>query len=595
VTPSRILVPAVLAGLAAILSCSDDPTVPGKPLPSSDRYDVQLESFFGGVEYSWGRSATDLYAGTNLLLHFDGATWALVEVPDEASSISGGWNLANGDIVCWNSGRFYRYNGSVWDYIGMPDARRDICGLPSGEIFVSSYRGQVHRYDGASWSTDSVATPDTYLTAVSATATNNVFAVGDYGFIAHFDGAAWRTTRVDSVLSMRDVWSAPDGSAFLTYNLYYPGSDSYDIGEILRYTGGDSLVSVGPGGFTAQTLFGSGAHTYAAGRDDNGNAVYDHDGGAWTRMALPSDVSAYDVDWGTAQGEVFAASYSGLWKIDAHRSERLLGGDRAGQVSALWTSPDGSVFAVGEGARKFDGDRWVDLNKQAITAQPPYAVHGSGSNDVWAVGDEMILHYDGHAWAWLSSGFQQRLYGVWTDGRRVFAVGEGGTILTRDGREWTQMQSHTQESLLSVSGWDGGAVAVGWYGTVVMFDGTEWRTQPPPVEWDLTDVIALGPGHMIAVGWNPWSLLEYANGAWTSHTIESHYSRGSYDYSTGLWATSLHDIYIAQDGGDIHHFDGQSWTRLPRVVLRAMGPIAVSPAGDVFAASNSALLRYRRR
>jgi hypothetical protein len=253
------------------------------------------------------------------------------------------------------------------------------------------------------------------------------------------------------------------------------------------------------------------------------------------------------------------------------------------------------VFAVGEGARKFDGDRWVDLNKQAITAQPPYAVHGSGSNDVWAVGDQMILHYDGHSWAWVSGGFQQGLYGVWTGGRRVFAVGNNGIILTSNGRDWTQMQSHTQESLRSVSGWDGGAVAVGSHGTVVMFDGTEWREQPKPVDWDLTGVIALAPGHMIAVGENPWSLLEYANGAWASHTIESHYSRNAYDNSTGLWASSPRNIYISQVGGDIHHFDGQSWTRLPRVVLRGLESVAVSPAGDVFAASGSALLRYRRR
>jgi hypothetical protein len=64
------------------------------------------------------------------------------------------------------------------------------------------------------------------------------------------------------------------------------------------------------------------------------------------------------------------------------------------------------------------------------------SVWGSGSKDVWAVGDGrflsdgVLLHYDGTSWTWLSSGTTNPLYGVWgTSAGDVWAVGSGGTIL----------------------------------------------------------------------------------------------------------------------------------------------------------------------
>jgi len=578
--------------LPVLLSCSDNTVGPGGQRPVSSRYDIVLESFYGNVDFSWGRTATDLYAGRDCLLHYNGRTWTPLPVPDESSSITSGWILANGDVVYWNYTRFYRYNGTVWDYIAMPDDWNSVSGLPSGDVFVAGWNGDVHHFDGGAWSTDSVTTR---LDHIHASTVNNVYATGDYGLLAHFDGLSWSTTRLDSSLAIRSVWSAPDGSAFLTFGIRFPFDSPFEAGQLLRYAPGDTLAVAGPEGFRADVLTGSGGHLYAGGRDDDGYAAYEHDGATWTRIALPPPVSSYDIAWGSGSGDIFTSDYrSGLQRSDAHGTEHMLGGENGQAVSALWTSPEGDVFAVGQGARRFDGTRWIDLAKEAITDALPSAVHGSSNRDVWAVGEKMILHYDGHTWVWVSGAFQKRLFGVWTDGRRAYAVGEGGTILGYDSREWTPMDSPTQRTLLAVTGWDGGAVAVGYYGTVVLFDGTAWREQPAPVDWDLLDVAAFGPGRIIAVGQNPWVMLDCINGTWTQRRIETHYER-SFDESTAIVAMAPNDIYIAQYGGDIHHFDGRSWTLLPRFVLRGLRGIAVTPAGDVFAASPATLLRYRRR
>ena len=563
---------------------------PGGQRPVSGRYDVQLESFYGSVDFSWGKTATDLYAGRDCLLRYDGRTWTPLPVPDESSSISGGWTLANDDIVYWNYTRFYRYNGTVWDYIAMPEGSSSVSGVSSGDIFVAGWNGNVHHFDGGAWSTDSVTT---YLRGIHAATANNVYARGEYGLLAHFDGVSWSTTRLDSSLDIRTVWSAPDGSAFLTFGVRFPFDSPFESGQLLHYIPGDTLAVAGPQGFRADLATGPGNRLYVGGRDDAGYAAYDYDGTTWTRIALPPAVSSSAIAWGSSRGDIFTNDYQrGLERSDVRGTEHLLGGENGRAVSALWTSPDGDVFAVGQGARRFDGTRWIDLNKEAITDALPWAVHGSSSRDVWAVGEKMILHYDGHAWAWVSGAFQKRLTDVWTDGRRAYAVGDG--ILGYDGREWTQMDSPTQRPLIAVTGWEGGAIAVGYYGTVVVFDGTAWREQPAPVDWDLLDVAAFGPGRILAVGQNPWVMLDCINGVWTQRIITTHYER-SFDESAAIAAVAPNDIYVAQYGGDIHHFDGRSWTLLPRFVLRGLNEIAVAPAGDVFGASSSVLLRYRRR
>ena len=99
-------------------------------------------------------------------------------------------------------------------------------------------------------------------------------------------------------------------------------------------------------------------------------------------------------------------------------------------------------------------DHWCQRN-------PPqggslHGVWGSGPNDVWAVGDAGILHWDGSAWTAVSSGTTAYLEGVWGSGANdVWAVGDVGTILHWDGSAWTSASSGTTFALFGV--WGSGA------------------------------------------------------------------------------------------------------------------------------------------
>ncbi len=97
--------------------------------------------------------------------------------------------------------------------------------------------------------------------------------------------------------------------------------------------------------------------------------------------------------WTAPTGEVFTAhSYDGLWKTDATSSEHVLAAEFRG-IETLWASPEGDIFVAGESAYRFDGENWIDLNKESITSNWVYGIDGLASDDLYAVGHGMILHY----------------------------------------------------------------------------------------------------------------------------------------------------------------------------------------------------------
>lgn len=582
-----------IALLMLLPACSDDPAAPDGSGAEFEtvRYDVVLESFANFVDFSWGRSANDIYAGTDMILHYDGRTWTPLPIPDESSNIWGGWSLADGSIAYWNGVRIYTYNGSRWDFIAAPFAWSDIFGFPTGDVFVTRPNGDVCRYDGSVWSCESVA-PASGLWGLHGTAPDDVYCLGDYGRIVHFDGTSWSTLRADSALVMGSVCGMPDGSAFLTYELRN-NNLPFATTRLARYTVGDTLRDADLGSFEPNYLYGAGAHAYASGFDIAGQAIYHYDGMTWQRVDL-ADGAPRSIAWAIA-GEVYTAGSGGLWRTHAGGSERILGGPDPYHPTALWTSPEGDVFALGARARRFDGTRWIDLNKESITTMAPHGMHGTSSRDVWAVGNGMILHFDGTSWTWESGGFQKDLLDVWTDGRLVHAVGRSGAVVSFDGTKWTLVDSPATTTLEAVTGWEGGAFAVGQQGVMLRFDGTHWRLESSPVSWSLNDVVALSPARLIAVGDHPSAILEYRNGSWRETLLESHYDRGGYGEIVSLWADAANDVYVGQYGGDIHHFDGISWSRLPRVMAHGLEGITATREGEVFAVTGRAFLRYRRR
>jgi len=182
---------------------------------------------------------------------------------------------------------------------------------------------------------------------VWGSAPNNVWAVGNDGRMAHYDGASWAGAVVFSdTVDLRGIWGRASDD-ILAVGLVSTGG-----GIIVHYDGDDWQAQSYP----AQALWGvwgrAANDVFAVGDD---HTILHYDGSSWTPMdsGIGPAIRLWDV-WGRAADDVFAVGDLGL----------ILHYDGSG-----WTLMEDSLF-------------------------PFYGVWGSPASDVWAVGlYGAILHY----------------------------------------------------------------------------------------------------------------------------------------------------------------------------------------------------------
>jgi alpha-tubulin suppressor-like RCC1 family protein len=306
------------------------------------------------------------------------------------------------------------------------------------------------------WSTMPSGTSNKLL-GVWGSGSNDVFAVGNGGTIQHFNGTEWEGMTSGTEATLYDVWgSSPT-------NIYAVGAFT-----ILHYNG----------------------------------IVWDE----WSETLLPvigDPTSSYPLllsVWGSGPNDVFFVGAGG---------------------TVLHYSPwYGGIVALHE----IDSGTEYDLND----------VWGSGPDDVFAVGSAgTILHYYpsiisvidgtpvyGYSFHTMDSGIEETLLSVWGSGPNdVFAVGEG-IILHYDGITWSEMPG-TSNTFLGVWGSSPDDVfAVGWESAILHYNGTAWSEMATDTANDLTDVWGSGPNEVFAVGYGG-TILHYTATLSTDATLSS--------------------------------------------------------------------------
>ncbi len=338
--------------------------VVSSPNQEPERLDNQLNAvvaFSDDDVWAVGSAYVNQEGGENfpLTLHWDGASWAIVPVPD---------SYGHEDVLA--------VDGS---------SPQDIWGIGLGH--------EALHWDGQAWSTVPLADPGTaywHLEAVSALAPDDVWVVGNTAtghsgrsLVEHWDGSSWSVVEAPS----------PSPEPLTAEN--YPSLSAVD--------------ALGP------------ADAWATGQTENvapvgqSNTVALHwDGMAWTRTPTP-DVAAQGGVYGHLLG-VSAVTPQDVWAVGIAASEPGIfgGGDRAliehwdGQqwsvsvtlpadsrlVSVVGLAADeawavGSTGASGSFAPLllwWDGTRWDEVPTGVAGEAWLSDVSESPSGDLWAVG-----------------------------------------------------------------------------------------------------------------------------------------------------------------------------------------------------------------
>jgi len=274
-------------------------------------------------------------------------------------------------------------------------------------------------------------------------------------------------------------------------------------------------------------------------------------------------------------------------------------------LTAIWVSDQGHPVAVGDSVVR--GPLLTPEDVSAVTTSPLTGVWGRDDDDVYAIGDATLIHWNGSAWSavtlpaslptfravagdaqnvyiacdggkivvyddtadtWqtITTATTEDLHAIWTVPGLTVAVGDHGAIVQNAGSGWVLGSSPATDNLTSVWGdpndATSGVFAVGDSGTVLFFDGRAWRPMSlgrgvtGPVNQRLVSLRGVsgssGFTELLALGTS--EIMSYEGAAWsptfvpTNNTID------------GLWASATDDIYAVGRNGTILHNDGLAWT-----------------------------------
>jgi hypothetical protein len=291
------------------------------------------------------------------------------------------------------------------------------------------------------------------------------------------------------------------------------------------------------------TTCGGGGQAHACGTPDHGvDTACSRDGVCFLN---PKPVSHDFKDvWGRSIEDFWAVGNAGYIAHGGPEGLTVLPSEA--ELSGIWGSAGEDVWAVGSEIRHFDGRRWsTTLRPERFLRD----VHGTGAANVWAVGEGGVAYaWNGARWEPQRTGTTADLYGVWTHGEQVWAVGAGSTVLVRDAQGWHAFEPPTREVTFTavwgtgpkdvwVTGSRGGAVLFHW-------DGSAWTPVQLPFS-ALYGISGSASGELLVVG-----------------------EEGSAQFSGGRWGTAF-QAPSSRMLGALHVADGRVMVGIHGQVLRS--------------------------
>lgn len=280
--------------------------------------------------------------------------------------------------------------------------------------------------------------PDARPNAIWGAADNDVYAVGNDGLLAHFDGAAWlQVAGAPTVLDIRSVWGTASDDVYVAGG----GMDGEGVaGFIFHFDGTQWTPMTLPANTPTLTgIWVGGGGGFAVGL--NGTALR-LVSGAWTAMTSPTS-NSFRAVWASGPNNAFAGNNDGLYRFTgAGWVAQTL--PVPGRINSLTGLPNGEVFAVGVAsslgiAAHFDGASWSAIDVPLCTADL-LGVWAASATDVYATGfngssanSRTMFHYNGSSWTPITTPSPSKTTAVWGSSASSVWVGASTGIWHNEG------------------------------------------------------------------------------------------------------------------------------------------------------------------
>jgi hypothetical protein len=237
-------------------------------------------------------------------------------------------------------------------------------------------RGDLLHYDGASWSKVPYAGPP--LSFIYAARSDDIWAVGDRGAIARWDGKTWKNIGKAPFPSGSSIGAASATDLWLVADHHVYRSRGDAVWTLAAGVPDGKWTTIDVRGARDVTIFG----------DDS---VVKYDGRTWTTIDAHG---FYGQIWPDAQGGAWGMSLDGVEHWNGKRWVMVATADGqkdADGVREAWVPIDGGVA-------HFDGTSWHEDVEDLLKQVRVTAIVGHGGEALAASMYGGILHYDGKSW-----------------------------------------------------------------------------------------------------------------------------------------------------------------------------------------------------
>ena len=262
--------------------------------------------------------------------------------------------------------------------------------------------------------------------------------------------------------------------------------------------------------------------------------------------------------------------------------------DQTGNTCASFGARGGPLSCNGFCQPGYARCHWAAWRKSLTntTSDLLFDVWAGGPDDVWAVGNLDLAHFDGARWTRTDLGVGLR--GIWGAATNdVWAVGTSGAIWRYDGTGWAPFAvGMTTEHLTDV--WGSGANDVwisGDNGTVLRWNGNAWTdlTLPGPTPPRLEGIYAAAPNDVWVIG---GTMYRHYNGtSWEPAQAAS-------SFLTAIHGITGSDIWIVGYTGYVLHREGASWVERGPNNGPSLYAVHAAAANDVWITGESGTIRH---
>ena len=181
---------------------------------------------------------------------------------------------------------------------GFTSNLRDVWGSSASDVYAVGEGGFIAHFNGSTWSQITPSPTSVKLNGIWGNASNNYVAVGEDGTIIRYNGS-WSSVTSPTSENISEVWGSASNS------IYAVG----EIGTVIRYNGTNWLeVTSSPTSANLRGIWGSSSdNIYAVG--ELGTILY-YDGSSWTKMDSGTQDSLIST-FGTLNPRVMVVGYDG--------------------------------------------------------------------------------------------------------------------------------------------------------------------------------------------------------------------------------------------------------------------------------------------